>query len=84
MYLRLLHEVIEFLEYLNEPGQINDQLRAFQTHIIPEIVRLMQKYQPSFTDNTRHKIRRYSLEIIQLTPFPDSKSELPFENIVSL
>lgn len=39
----------------------------------------MNEKEPSMVDNTRHKIRRYSLEILFMTPFPDQRENTPFD-----
>ena len=52
--------------------------------IIPEIVRIFNEKEPSMFDNTRHKIRRFSLEIMYTTPFPDNKDQMRFDEILNL
>jgi len=83
-YLRLLHEVIEYWELVQQSSQQQDPVKQFQTLIIPEIVRIFNLKEPSMFDNTRHKIRRFSLEILFTTPFPDNRDQLPFRDILDL
>eukprot|EP00347_Sterkiella_histriomuscorum_P010775 403374964 len=83
-YLRLLHEVIEYMEYLQQPMNQQATLTNFQSIIIPEIVNIMNEKEPTMVDNIRHKIRRYSLEILLIVPFPDQRENIPCEEIIKL
>lgn len=51
--LRLLHEVIEHMDQTNNP----ETLRQFVNIIVPELIKILRSKEPSFTDNTRHKVR---------------------------
>jgi hypothetical protein len=69
--LRLLHEVVELSDMMQQ-----NEHRQFIQLIVPELMKILKEKEPSFYDNTRHKIRRYSLEILHMIPFNDNFTPL--------
>jgi hypothetical protein len=46
------------------------------------IIEKVKKTPPQFADNLRHRIRRQTLEIFSIIPFPDNFEKLPLPKII--
>ena len=83
-YLRQLHEVFELIESLTLNLPSDEPIQYLIQTIIPLIIERAHQTEVQFQDNVRHKIRRQTLEILSMIPFPSNRALLPLNLIIHL
>ena len=53
-------------------------------NILPLIIEKVKATPPQFVDNLRNRLRKQTLEIFSIIPFPDHYEKLPLPQIIEL